>query len=216
MDANGIVAKIDYNRAGQPTRVRRAVGTPNERTTLYRHNPQGDLEWFDPPGGSAGRVRFEYCRYDPPFWPGQPPQKAEPEIYVGQVTRILHPDGTSEYFGYNGADEAAWSIGRDGELTTLERDALHRVFRVNLGDTPGYPGFSVETQWDVLFHSDWIGSSRYLTDGTGLNTPITRVDRDDLREVVSGMAASSVRPAVRSRIPWTATCILMGRDTRPD
>ena len=74
------------------------------------------------------------------------------------------PDGTSEYLGYNGADEAAWPVGRDGGLTTLERDALHRVFRVNYPDAPGYPGFSVETQRDVF------ARVKQVMDGLGTST----------------------------------------------
>ena len=95
LDENGVETLVTYNRAGQPLTVRTAVGTPVEKTVWSYYDAYGNLSAFDPPGGAAGRVTYEYCRYDI-WYPGFPPMKAMPEVYVGQVTRINYPDGTSE------------------------------------------------------------------------------------------------------------------------
>lgn len=176
VDQNGVTSRVDYNRAGQPVRVRRAVGTPNERSTHYYYNEQGDLQALDPPAGPTSRVTFEYSRYDV-WYPGFPPQKAQPEVYTGQVTRIHYPDGTSEYFGYNEADEPAWHVGQDGRTVTLDRDALHRVYRVNYPDTPGFAGFSVESSFDhfgrVYQVQDPTGISTYTYDDRNRTVTVT-------------------------------------------
>lgn len=55
-------------------------------------------------------------------------------------------------------------MARDGRVTTLDRDALHRVYQVNYPATPGYPAFSVETQFDHF------GRVTQTQDPTGIST----------------------------------------------
>lgn len=143
VDEAGGITTATYNRAGQPLAVTRAAETSEARTVTYAWDAYGNLASFDPPEGAAGRVYFEYHRYWQSF-PGGPPQPSFPPQYQGQATRIRYPDGTSDTFGYNGHDELAWRYDGAGRTTTLVRDSLHRVYRVDYPATPGYPAFSVE------------------------------------------------------------------------
>src|SRR5205085_10745059 len=111
--------------AGQPVKVRAAYGTAEERITTCEYNAYGRLSAFTPPGGTGGRVTFEYNRYTL-WYPGMPPQLANPAVYEGQVTRVNYPDNTSEDFGYDGAEQPAWRYTADGQKLTVARDGLHR------------------------------------------------------------------------------------------
>ena len=142
VDERGVRTETAFNASGQPLQVTAAVGTSDQRIVRYYYNAQMDLAAFDPPSGSAARVSFEYWRYDRPFFGSGAPTKAFPDTYVGQVTRILFPDGTSEYFGFNGAEEPEWTYRPGSGYTTLVRDSLHRVWKVDYPATPFYPAFS--------------------------------------------------------------------------
>ena len=61
-------------------------------------------------------------------------------------------------------DELAWRCDGAGRTTTLVRDSLHRVYRVDYPATPGYPAFSVEGSFDRL------GRLVSLADASGTGT----------------------------------------------
>src|SRR5262249_25502989 len=59
-DENGVLTQWAYNPAGQVKTITRAVGTSDERVAVNYYDERGDLAAVDPPGGSSGRIQFEY------------------------------------------------------------------------------------------------------------------------------------------------------------
>jgi RHS repeat-associated protein len=163
---DGIRSELHYNGDGAVLSVTEAVGRPEARTTRYEYDLNGDLTALIPPKGEAGKVQFDYRRYDQNGVLQNPPGG----IYEGQLTRILHPDATAEYFGYNDAGEPAWqSRPHAGGWSTItyERDALHRVVRVvTPTSAQGVPGFTAETVFDEF------GRALSTTDGTGTTSVV--------------------------------------------
>jgi RHS repeat-associated protein len=187
-DERAVISTLEYNRAGQPFRVIRAVGSPDQRTVTSVNDAHGDLASLDPPAGSGSRVTFEYCQYDEdPFNPAAVPVKRSPELYVGQPTHVHYPDGTDAYAHYNAQGELDWQRDANGRVTRLSRDSLHRVYRVDYPevDLPGtplvdYPASSVESSFDEF------GRVTQTTDANGTST----YGYDDLNQL------RSVSPAV--------------------
>jgi YD repeat-containing protein len=173
VDARAVASVVEYNSAGQVTTATAAVGTPDQRVVRCYYDARMDLVAFDPPSGAAGRVQIDYCQYTQ--WYGGAPFRTVPEVYVGQPTRILYPDGTAVYAGYNGAEEPAWICRPDLTFVTLHRDALHRVYQVDYPQRPGYPAFSVTSVFDEF------GRETQVTDANG--TSFTAYD--DLNRVVA-------------------------------
>jgi RHS repeat-associated protein len=165
-DEEGVRTEVTYNGDGQVLTVTEAAGRPEARTTRYEYDLRGDLVKLIPPVGVLRQVQFDYRRY------GQ--NGGAPGVYEGRLTRILHPDGTEEYFGYTEAGELEWESRpyqangfTQWSVVTYERDALHRVTRVVYPDSPqGVPGFSVETAFDEF------GRPKSVSDATGLTAVV--------------------------------------------
>jgi YD repeat-containing protein len=169
-DEAGVTTSVTYDGDGQPITVVEAFGTSSARTTRYTYNKNGDLLTLVPPRGTAGTVTFEYNRYL------EDGSLVSRPVYEGQVTRLLHPDGTQEYFGYfpptgPSTGELCWKSEPYTEngatlyrVTRLEHDALHRPFRVTYPASGSQPGFTVETAWDEF------GRVSGVTDASGTTT----------------------------------------------
>ena len=177
-DASGVRTDMSYNGDGDLVWVIEAANRPGSRTTRYEYNLYGDLAAIIPPKGELGRVSFDYRRYS---------QSGVLEgNYEGQTTRIIHPDGTEEYFGYDPATGAlAWesrpypAAGTvQWSTITYEYDAAHRPVRVNYPNSPdGTGGYTVETEYDDQGHvkrvTDATGASTYAYDDLGRVTQIS-------------------------------------------
>jgi YD repeat-containing protein len=111
-------------------------------------------QWRKEPSEDRARVQFEYVRYNSSgTLQGQ---------YEGQVTRIIHPDGRNEYFGYTSAGELAWKRKGSGHVITVTtRDAQHRVTRTDYPATGSGGAFNVQTVYDEF------GRVASSTDNTG-------------------------------------------------
>jgi RHS repeat-associated protein len=177
VDERGITTLVDYGRGGQVLKVtENSTGT--SRVTTYTYGSHGELTSFTPPIGASGTVTFEYNRYNPGTGT-TPPTLASPAVYEGQVTRVLYPDGTSQYSGYNSSGEATWSFRPAAGYTTLLRDSLHRVYQVDYPSTPLFSGITVSRSFDEF------GRVVQTSDGNGTST----FSYDDLNRLTSAAPA---------------------------
>ncbi|MES4791865.1 MAG: hypothetical protein C4321_01725, partial [Chloroflexota bacterium] len=183
-DERGVVTQWVYNPQGQVKTITRAVGTVDQATTTFFYDSRGDLQSFDPPLGSASRVSYDYQRYD------RNGNLVSPAIYEGEVTKIRYPNGSMEFFGYNEAGELIWWRKPDRTVVTVERDALHRPWRVTYPLTNGGSSFSVTTTFDGLGRPD------STTDAVGLTT----VTYDELNRL-----KSYTPPAPQKALTYTYT-----------
>jgi RHS repeat-associated protein len=174
-DEKGVRTQWTYNPKGQVKSVRRAVGTADERLTVFNYDCRGDLYRVAPPSGGVGRTLFMYRRYNQ--------DGSFQGTYEGQVTRINYSDGTNEYFGYNSAGELAWRKKADGTIVTIaSRDAQHRIAQIDYPASGGNAVFSVTASYDefgrVTSTSDSTGTSTAVYDvlnrPTSLTPPLPR------------------------------------------
>ncbi|MES4792864.1 MAG: hypothetical protein C4321_07620, partial [Chloroflexota bacterium] len=125
-----------------------------ETLTTYSYNGQGDLAYFDLPNGSASRVQFDYQRYD------QNGVLVSPAVYEGQVTKIRYPNGSQEFFGYDGAGRLAWRRKADGTQVTINYDLLHRASQITYPPIFSLPALTFTYTYDDL------GRVGTISDGT--------------------------------------------------
>jgi len=184
-DERGVRTEYSYNTAGQVTQVKEnaAGGSGGTRITTYEYDLRGDLISHTPPKGALGKVNYYYERYS---------QQGQPlGVYEGRLTRIDHPDGTKEYFGYNDAGELVWESRPYGStplwlVTTHQRDVLHRV---SLTTYPAMPGgaasFTVRTDYDEYgrVQKEWRDSVATAYEYDGLDR-VWRITPGDGRRAV--------------------------------
>jgi RHS repeat-associated protein len=160
-DEKGVRTQWTYNPEGGVKTTRRAVGPADERLTVNYYDLRGDLVAIDPPGGSAGRIQFEYNRYDQY---GTLALSGGNPIYEGEVTRILHADGSDEGRGWNAPGEPAWERKADGSVLYLGYDAARRH------TATVYPAHGSEAAFTVVDTPDEFGRIVSRSDRTGTTT----------------------------------------------
>jgi YD repeat-containing protein len=204
VDERGVKTQWTYNPQGAVKTITRAAGSADQRVTTLSYDDRGDLRWFDPPGGSSGRVSFEYNRYT------SSGTLVTPTVYEGQVTRINYADGRSEYFGYNDAGELAWKRKSSGHVITIaSRDSQHRVTQISFPAAGGGGAFNVSTVYDEF------GRVKSTTDNTGT----TNLAYDVLNRVTQVAPPSPQKTLDFSYSPdtvlqrWTTSVTLAGVGT---
>ena len=112
--------------------------------------------------------------------------------------------------------------GRGGARVSSRLNGVDHVYSYGLGsvlhDDAGSavytPGVSQRVNGaDRFFHDDWLGSTRYLTDGTGLRAPTSRGERiTDLRRAGPDLPRPSgwrsrpaLNPGTPPRLPGSKT-----------
>ncbi len=210
-DEAGVKTVIQYNGDGQPLRVTQAVGEPEQRITRYEYNLDGSLARLIPPKGEACAVEFDYRRY------AEDGSLVLPEVNEGQVTRVRHPDGTLQYYGYDDAGALAWTMrpytaagGPQALVTRFEYDALHRLQRVHVPPSPsGAPGYTAETTYDefgrVVRTSDANGATTYTYDGIGRVIQVAPTDGRRQLQVQYQADADMRRWIVRATVSGIGT-----------
>jgi YD repeat-containing protein len=166
-DERGILTEIRYNGQSAVKTIVRAAGTPDQTVTSFQYDQRGDLVKITAPGGS--QYQFEYVGYTQ--------AGVSTGIYEGQVTRIVYPNSAVELRGYNQAGDLAWRKKADGKLIVIaERDALHRVKRIDYPADVGGGVFSVTAVYDefgnVTSYSDQTGTTQVEYD---VHNRVTRV-----------------------------------------
>jgi YD repeat-containing protein len=160
-DEKGVRTVTTYNPEGKAKTITRAAGTADQRVTTNYYDLRGDLVAIDPPGGSSGRIQFEYNRYDQY---GNLAMTGDGPIYEGAVTRILYADGTDEGCGINAGGDLAWERKADGSVIYRFYDAAHRHISTS------YPAHTSEAAFSVSDTLDEFGRVVSRTDRTGTTT----------------------------------------------
>ena len=160
VDELGAMTRAEYSLDGRLLESVEGAGSSLERTTRYEYNVRGELVRLVPPKGTDSAVAFDYRAYN------QSGVLLPATRQEGRVTRILHPGGNAEYFGYDAHGRPDWSgrmTGNGLELTAVvtARDALHRVTEVTIPPGTGTTGYTASVVYDEF------GRVRRSTDATG-------------------------------------------------
>ena len=174
-DEAGVQTWARYSADGEPVEVIEANSWVEKRITYFLRNGNGDLHQLISPKGP--KTHFEYTAYNEYGVPTGG--------YTGQVTKILHPDGAVELFGYDHGRVSWWSRPYQVGLATqylivrYEYDELSRVKKIIYPASPqGIAGFTVEYARDGFGRISSVtdasgGTTSYLWDGLNRVTSVT-------------------------------------------
>jgi RHS repeat-associated protein len=165
---DGTASRFGYDRRGRLASLRNALG----ETTSYDQDRWGRLRELTDPVGHTTRYEYEQT----------------PDNPRDNVTRIIHPDGGEERFGYDQEGLLAAHIAGEGQttryrhgafdllrsvidpkgrITTLDYDNAARLKRITNAAGQHWT-YSYDLAGQLAMESDWAGrQTRYTRDAVG-------------------------------------------------